>query len=78
MEPSQVSREWLEAEARRLPSDERARLVEALLQSLEDEAEIASAWRAEIRRRMEDLDSGTVKTVPADQVFAEVDDLLAE
>ena len=41
------------AEILRLPADERARLVLALLRSLDDEpeADAAAAWDAEIERR---------------------------
>ncbi len=45
MTPSPITREQLEVEARSLPRDERARLVEALLASLEEEAEIEEASR---------------------------------
>ena len=71
-----MTREQLEAEARNLPREERARLAEALLNSLEEESEIEQAWRTEIRRRADELDSGEVQGVPADEVFAEIDKLL--
>jgi putative addiction module component (TIGR02574 family) len=71
-----VTRERLEVEARSLPREERARLAEALLASLEEEAEIEQAWREEIRRRSAELDAGTVEAIPAEQVFAEIDEIL--
>ena len=71
-----LTREQLEVEARHLPRDERARLAEALIASLDEEAEVERAWRVEIRRRVEELESGAVKTIPAEEVFAELDDLL--
>lgn len=70
------TRERLEAEARRLPREERARLAEALISSLDEEAEIEQAWAEEIRRRLQELDSGSISTIPADQVFQELEDLL--
>jgi putative addiction module component (TIGR02574 family) len=73
-----VTRERLEVEARSLPREERARLAEALLASLEEEAEIEQAWREEIRRRSAELDAGTVEAIPAERVFAEIDEILGE
>ena len=73
-----LTREQLEVEARNLPRDERARLAEALLASLEEEAEIERAWREEIHRRAAELEAGTVEGIPADQVFSEIDELLKE
>ena len=73
---SPITRERLEVEARSLPREERARLAEALLASLEEEAEIERAWRAEIGRRASELDSGSVQAIPAEQVFAEIDEIL--
>ena len=69
-------REHIEAEALRLPREERARLAEALISSLDEESEIERAWSAEIKRRVQDLSSGAVQSLPADEVFAELDDLL--
>ena len=71
-----LTREQLEVEARHLPRDERARLAEALIASLDEETEVERAWRVEIRRRVEELESGAVKTIPAEEVFAELDELL--
>ena len=73
-----MKREQIEAEARRLPRDERARLAEALISSLDEEAEVEEAWAVEIRRRVEELRSGAVEGIPADEVFAELDELLGK
>jgi putative addiction module component (TIGR02574 family) len=70
-----MKREQIEAEARRLPRRERALLAEALISSLDDEAEVEQAWAEEIARRVEDLNSGRVKSIPAEEVFAELDGL---
>jgi putative addiction module component (TIGR02574 family) len=69
-------REHIEADALRLPREERARLAEALISSLDEESEIEKAWSAEIKRRVEELRSGAVQSIPAEEVFAELDDLL--
>ena len=71
-----LTREQLEVEALHLPRDERARLAEALISSLDEESEVERAWNAEIRRRVAELDAGTVETIPAEQVFAELNALL--
>ena len=55
-----------------LSVEERAQLVDSLLESLdeprEDPAVVEAAWNDEIRRRIEDLDSGKAKTVPWEEV----------
>ncbi|HXI84165.1 MAG TPA: addiction module protein [Verrucomicrobiae bacterium] len=55
----------------RLPRETRALLVEKLLKSLDSREDfyISPAWRQEIRRRRDELESGAVKPVPADEVF---------
>lgn len=54
-----------------LPED-RARLAEELLASLEGDDEPGSAWDEELRKRIEEVESGAVKLVPADEAFARV------
>lgn len=53
-----------------LPESERAELIEALLESLDSEVEagVEAAWRLEIERRAEELDSGAVQSIPWDVV----------
>lgn len=63
----------LSAQAKALPPEERARLAEELLASLDPrEAEVEAAWDEELRRRIEEVERGSVQLVPADQVFAQV------
>lgn len=52
-------------EALQLPDAERAALAGELIESLETEvdADAEAAWSAEIRRRVEDLNSGHARTV---------------
>ncbi|MBC5768182.1 addiction module protein [Ramlibacter albus] len=49
-----------------LPADERSAVAVALLESLEnaDSSAVSDAWRAEIRRRREELHSGRVRATP--------------
>lgn len=60
------------AEALQLPPDELDWLVESLL--IKDkspaEAEIEAAWASEIKRRLDEIDSGAVEMIPAEQVHA--------
>ncbi len=63
--------EQLEAELLQLPPVVRARLAEALLDSLEEaDTELDSAWAQEAERRYQELTSGTVKAVPAAEALA--------
>ena len=53
-------------EALKLPPELRAALAGSLLDSLDQEVDedAEAAWHAEIDRRLRELDSGKVKTVP--------------
>lgn len=70
----------LEAQLLRLPLDDRARLAELLLASLDADAtnasispaEVEAAWEAESERRLAELRAGTVTGIPAAEVFARV------
>ena len=63
----------IEDQARSLTPEERARLAEVLLESLQDTAlsEIESAWQREIEQRVAAYDRGELETYSAEQVFAE-------
>jgi putative addiction module component (TIGR02574 family) len=52
--------------AMRLPASDRAELAGLLIDSLDDgsDADAQEAWSDEIARRLAELDSGAVKTVP--------------
>jgi putative addiction module component (TIGR02574 family) len=62
----------LERKARLLSAEERAQLVDALLESLRGEkiAEVEAAWAVEIERRVSAYERGEAKLVPAEEVFA--------
>lgn len=67
----------LSRKARALPPEERIRLAEELLSSVqESDEEIEAAWAEEIERRLEEVESGTAKLIPAEEVFAEIRRLL--
>lgn len=63
--------EQLEAELLQLPTSLRARLAEALLDSLEEaDSEIDLAWANEAERRYQELRSGSVKGISAADALA--------
>jgi putative addiction module component (TIGR02574 family) len=68
----------LEQQAQMLTPEERARLVEVLLESLREapSAEIEAAWDREIEQRIAAYDRGEVQTFSAEDVFAEARRLL--
>jgi putative addiction module component (TIGR02574 family) len=59
-------------EAMSLDPQERATLMRLLIEALDPEAEpgVEDAWRVEIERRMAELDSGSVETIPWEEVRA--------
>ncbi len=63
----------LEERAKALTVEERARLAEMLLESLEEGslAEIEATWDREIEERAAAYDRGELKAIPAEDVFAE-------
>lgn len=60
--------------ARSLPAEDWVRLAEDLLSSLQEDHDLAieAAWDTEIRRRLDEVEAGTAKLIPAAEVFAEV------
>lgn len=64
--------EDLAAQALRLPPDERAKLVERLLESFEPRSPAQSAWLELARSRREDVRAGKVSMVPGDEAMARV------
>ena len=67
----------LSRKAHALPPEERVRLAEELLSSVQDsDEEVDAAWAEEIERRLEEVENGTAKLIPAEEVFAEIRSLL--
>ncbi len=64
----------LSERAKVLPPEDRARLAEELLASLEESPsdEVDAAWDAEIRSRIAEVEAGTVTLSSAEQVFSRV------
>ena len=67
-------------EASTLTESERAELAGLLLESLETEPEagVEAAWAEEVERRVREIDSGRVKTIPWEQVRAQLHGRLGE
>jgi putative addiction module component (TIGR02574 family) len=65
--------EELSARAKTLPVEDRARLAEELLDSLQEtsDANADAAWEREIERRVAEIEAGSVKLVPAEDVHAD-------
>lgn len=67
---SEIPAELLEA-ALRLPEDTRTELADRLYDSLgpPDESDVDAAWAEEIRRRIDDLESGKEKAIPLEEAW---------
>lgn len=61
-----------------LPSDARALLADRLVESLDPltDPDVRDSWAVEALRRLGEVRSGKVKTIPANEVFARVRTLL--
>ena len=71
-----VTEQQIISSALALPQELRATLVEQLLaslESMEDQAEIDAAWMTEVEARIDAYDRGELKTIPAEQVFRELE-----
>lgn len=65
--------EELSRKALSLSPEERVQLAENLLATVQAvDEEVEAAWDEEIRRRIAEIDSGTAKLIPAEEVFAEL------
>lgn len=63
----------LSAQAKALPAEDRARLAEELLASLDPQhSAVDAAWDEELRRRIDEVERGTVELIPGDQALARV------
>jgi putative addiction module component (TIGR02574 family) len=58
------------AEAMQLSAEERADLADKLWISVDTREAVAASWDAEIERRVAQIDSGEVETIPFEQVMA--------
>lgn len=66
--PSQLA--IVEAQALELTAKERARLADRLITSLFEDREIEDAWSIEVERRIEEVESGRAKLIPAAEAIS--------
>lgn len=67
-----VSLKQIEDQARALTAEERAKLAEAMLESLHSPlTDVEAAWTQEIEQRVAAFDRGEIPAYPAEDVFAE-------
>ena len=64
--------ELLTTQALKLTSDERESLVQLLLTSLTQDADVDEALASEVERRNADIESGKVKAIPLDEALASI------
>ena len=66
--------EQITSEVLALPDEARARLADRLVESLDpaDESYLHKVWADEARRRLDEVRSGRVKTIPGDEALAQV------
>lgn len=62
--------EALEAEAMKLTAEERVQLADRLIASLFEDAGIEDAWESEVERRIEEIEAGRSKLIPASEAIA--------
>lgn len=67
-----ASFETVEAAALQLSAEERAELIERLIDTVLPAPPLHPAWEAEIARRVAELDAGLVECIPGEKVFAEL------
>lgn len=65
------------AQALALPEDSRLQLVERLIPTIQSEPSLEAEQIHEVQRRMDDVRSGRVKTLPGEQIFCEIEQSLA-
>ena len=65
--------EELSRKALSLSPGDRVQLAEKLLATVQKvDTEVEAAWDEEIKRRIAEIENGTAKLIPAEDVFAEV------
>jgi putative addiction module component (TIGR02574 family) len=73
---SRTAAELLE-DARQLPVDQRILLANSLWESVDpgddETVQIEAAWGEEIKRRLDEIDTGAVDLVPLEDVLARMD-----
>jgi putative addiction module component (TIGR02574 family) len=65
----------IQQELRALSVAEKQEILATLMEELDGPPEegVDAAWREEVERRAAEIDNGSVKCIPADEVFAKLD-----
>ena len=66
--------EIVETQALKLTAEERAQLADRLITSLFEDHDIEHAWAAEVERRIEEIENGRAKLIPAAESIARARD----
>ena len=71
-----IKREQIKHEALELSIRDRAELAHLLIESIEENSEmdVSSAWDIELKKRIREIREGKVKGVPAEEVFAKLEE----
>jgi putative addiction module component (TIGR02574 family) len=67
-----MTTDQIERELLKLPVADRARLAERLIASLDEDSEVEAAWKVEVRRRDEELQSGAVQAIPVEDALTTI------
>lgn len=68
-----MTKQQIENEIDRLPLDDQVSIAEGIMtRAVPMDSEIQRAWAAEGERRLDELLSGKVKGIPAEEVFAKL------
>jgi putative addiction module component (TIGR02574 family) len=60
----------VESQALKLTAEERAQLADRLISSIFEDHEIEAAWAAKVERRVDEIESGRAKLIPASESIA--------
>jgi hypothetical protein len=66
-----LTADQIETEALSLPRPDRARILDALVASLDADPEVDRAWMEEMRRRIRDIELRGTNLIPEDQVLTD-------
>ena len=64
-------------EALSLSDDNRLQLIERLIPTIQSDPSLEADQISEVHRRIKEVKTGTVKTIPGEQVFLEIEQSLA-
>jgi Putative addiction module component len=72
--------EIIQQEIRELTLADKEAVLATVLEELDDPPEegVEAAWLVEAERRGQEIDSGAVQCIPAEEVFAKIDRLLGK